>query len=161
MQIPLLNKLVKINLFSGTRRGEFDRRLLRWPQELLCIRPLIHCGCQMIHRRPPELIHCRTSISPRSPVMPAAACSVLVDALNIDRASLAFQCLEYLFKAYICILYLYIYNLHTHIYAHIFDIRGNAVHGMSHNACCHSVALLWWLGVSVYMDFPLVIQIKQ
>ena len=39
MQIPLLNKLVKINLFPRTSRGEFDHRLLRWPQELLCIRP--------------------------------------------------------------------------------------------------------------------------
>ena len=39
MQIPLLNKFLKINLFSRTIRGEFYRRLLRWPQELLCIRP--------------------------------------------------------------------------------------------------------------------------
>ena len=29
MQIPLLNKLVKINLFSRTRRGEFDRRFAK------------------------------------------------------------------------------------------------------------------------------------
>ena len=48
---------MKINLFSRTRRGEFDRRLLRWQQELLCIRPQFHDSslCPVTRHMKPSL----------------------------------------------------------------------------------------------------------